>query len=143
MRSHAIDSTFFFQAEDGIRDLTVTGVQTCALPISARTGSPNGSRPTLPTVQSPNEKRSSGRGSNSSIERRLLGTRDRSAATRSVRRQTPPPTIRSESLEEVSGTVRFGERLLWLRTADYHPARGRRPDRAPRIRAGVPREHAR
>src|SRR2546430_5053463 len=26
----------FFQAEDGIRDLTVTGVQTCALPISFR-----------------------------------------------------------------------------------------------------------
>src|SRR6266567_2558063 len=25
---------FFFQAEDGIRDLTVTGVQTCALPLS-------------------------------------------------------------------------------------------------------------
>src|SRR2546430_10651586 len=24
---------FFFQAEEGIRDLTVTGVQTCALPI--------------------------------------------------------------------------------------------------------------
>src|SRR6266478_6052548 len=28
---------FFFQAEDGIRDLTVTGVQTCALPISSLT----------------------------------------------------------------------------------------------------------
>src|SRR5205085_6751542 len=28
------DAVFFFQAEDGIRDLTVTGVQTCALPIS-------------------------------------------------------------------------------------------------------------
>src|SRR2546430_10259327 len=27
------ESFFFFQAEDGIRDLTVTGVQTCALPI--------------------------------------------------------------------------------------------------------------
>src|SRR2546427_3147751 len=27
---------FFFQAEDGIRDLTVTGVQTCALPISLK-----------------------------------------------------------------------------------------------------------
>src|SRR5205085_3412467 len=26
----------FFQAEDGIRDLTVTGVQTCALPILGR-----------------------------------------------------------------------------------------------------------
>src|SRR3989440_956594 len=35
----AVESTppaffFFFQAEDGIRDLIVTGVQTCALPIS-------------------------------------------------------------------------------------------------------------
>src|SRR6266513_3926139 len=28
---------FFFQAEDGIRDRNVTGVQTCALPISAST----------------------------------------------------------------------------------------------------------
>src|SRR5206468_6330644 len=28
---------FFFQAEDGIRDLIVTGVQTCALPISVAT----------------------------------------------------------------------------------------------------------
>src|SRR2546430_11170458 len=31
-----IVSFFFFQAEDGIRDLTVTGVQTCALPIWPR-----------------------------------------------------------------------------------------------------------
>src|SRR5205085_6677534 len=30
---HYITRSFFFQAEDGIRDLTVTGVQTCALPI--------------------------------------------------------------------------------------------------------------
>src|SRR5690349_24923291 len=29
---------FFFQAEDGIRDLYVTGVQTCALPIWATRG---------------------------------------------------------------------------------------------------------
>src|SRR5216683_8451570 len=29
---------FFFQAEDGIRDLIVTGVQTCALPISGQPG---------------------------------------------------------------------------------------------------------
>src|SRR6266496_4829863 len=29
---------FFFQAEDGIRDLYVTGVQTCALPIFHRVG---------------------------------------------------------------------------------------------------------
>src|SRR2546430_6018922 len=31
----ACGDRFFFQAEDGIRDLTVTGVQTCALPIYA------------------------------------------------------------------------------------------------------------
>src|SRR2546422_6022334 len=29
---------FFFQAEDGIRDVAVTGVQTCALPILALRG---------------------------------------------------------------------------------------------------------
>src|SRR5437867_9985373 len=33
---HGFLSFFFFQAEDGIRDRTVTGVQTCALPISPR-----------------------------------------------------------------------------------------------------------
>src|SRR5690606_41616202 len=31
---------FFFQAEDGIRDFHVTGVQTCALPIFLRRGAP-------------------------------------------------------------------------------------------------------
>src|SRR5438094_10494867 len=35
----AADYFFFFQAEDGIRDRTVTGVQTCALPILGRRGS--------------------------------------------------------------------------------------------------------
>src|SRR3712207_7125017 len=37
---------FFFQAEDGIRDIGVTGVQTCALPISLLPGPrrPNGCR---------------------------------------------------------------------------------------------------
>src|SRR5256886_8148445 len=33
------DTVFFFQAEDGIGDLTVTGVQTCALPIYDAPGS--------------------------------------------------------------------------------------------------------
>src|SRR5256886_3013991 len=52
--STVVLSLFFFQAEDGIRDLTVTGVQTCALPISrrpaghrARRGVP-GRRPSTP-----------------------------------------------------------------------------------------------
>src|SRR5256886_11120933 len=33
-RVRRVEFLFFFQAEGGIRDLTVTGVQTCALPIS-------------------------------------------------------------------------------------------------------------
>src|SRR2546422_722631 len=33
---------FFFQAEDGIRDVAVTGVQTCALPISPGTTAQSG-----------------------------------------------------------------------------------------------------
>src|SRR2546430_7602618 len=42
---------FFFQAEDGIRDLTVTGVQTCALPISiVKVASLWTSRPQLPSA---------------------------------------------------------------------------------------------
>src|SRR5256885_5588684 len=47
------DFCFFFQAEDGIRDYKVTGVQTCALPICRHccrtTGAPccwSGARPT-------------------------------------------------------------------------------------------------
>src|SRR3989454_7405662 len=35
-RSESPQFVFFFQAEDGIRDYKVTGVQTCALPISAQ-----------------------------------------------------------------------------------------------------------
>src|SRR5256885_13091453 len=36
---------FFFQAEDGIRDYKVTGVQTCALPISMRPATPQSGTP--------------------------------------------------------------------------------------------------
>src|SRR5690349_6041913 len=36
-RNQTLRICFFFQAEDGIRDLYVTGVQTCALPISRST----------------------------------------------------------------------------------------------------------
>src|SRR5256886_7403458 len=51
---------FFFQAEDGIRDLTVTGVQTCALPIYA-TASKLGQapRPNRLTAANPTATRSS------------------------------------------------------------------------------------
>src|SRR2546429_83377 len=39
-QSDNVDCVFFFQAEDGIRDVAVTGVQTCALPILQEGGVP-------------------------------------------------------------------------------------------------------
>src|SRR3989454_6552841 len=38
IRGRVVALFFFFQAEDGIRDYKVTGVQTCALPISSGPG---------------------------------------------------------------------------------------------------------
>src|SRR5262249_57174984 len=51
---------FFFQAEDGIRDWSVTGVQTCALPIlrlvpaprASRSGTRRSASPTSPASSS-------------------------------------------------------------------------------------------
>src|SRR5256884_5920966 len=40
---------FFFQAEDGIRDVAVTGVQTCALPISLKWLLDHGADPNCPS----------------------------------------------------------------------------------------------
>src|SRR5437762_9723791 len=42
---------FFFQAEDGIRDTSVTGVQTCALPICRLAHVQNRQRHDLPRVE--------------------------------------------------------------------------------------------
>src|SRR3989449_59272 len=54
---------FFFQAEDGIRDVAVTGVQTCALPIYCRRGR-RGVRvcPCLPEKRRTERPRERGRG---------------------------------------------------------------------------------
>src|SRR5437016_8129776 len=72
---------FFFQAEDGIRDWSVTGVQTCALPISALPRDP---------VSSPR-----------ALERRPVRAARNSASgapvpphVRRVSRVPPPPRVR-------------------------------------------------
>src|SRR5207302_6771436 len=53
---------FFFQAEDGIRDFHVTGVQTCALPICRAV--PRAQHlDSLPATRSADAQRSGGRGS--------------------------------------------------------------------------------
>src|SRR5256885_10771030 len=45
--------SFFFQAEDGIRDYKVTGVQTCALPICAQRDRPAARRAPLEGADDP------------------------------------------------------------------------------------------
>src|SRR2546430_9992877 len=70
---------FFFQAEDGIRDLTVTGVQTCALPICL-----GGARP--------------GRVEARSRARRLRG--DRGCRGQAADRREGPPPGRPEARSE-------------------------------------------
>src|SRR3712207_8731111 len=71
---------FFFQAEDGIRDIGVTGVQTCALPISPlparttkRTSSTNCKR-----VRDPRKVQLSGRSLLERSEERRVGKECRS-----------------------------------------------------------------
>src|SRR2546430_7935761 len=79
---------FFFQAEDGIRDLTVTGVQTCALPISGRPLSPP------PWGWWPRVRES---GRSSARSRSRSACRVCSAARASAtRRRSSRPTYRSE-----------------------------------------------
>src|SRR5207244_9793966 len=57
---------FFFQAEDGIRDDLVTGVQTCALPISMRARERGRAR----RSRGPAPRAATGRGCNSRAQRR-------------------------------------------------------------------------
>src|SRR5689334_24993271 len=64
---------FFFQAEDGIRDGTVTGVQTCALPICS-SGSAANKRSTSTIARS----RKSARAPNARSEERRVGKECRS-----------------------------------------------------------------
>src|SRR5947208_12580101 len=52
---------FFFQAEDGIRDDLVTGVQTCALPILKKKTRRDGARASATSSQRRPTKRTSAR----------------------------------------------------------------------------------
>src|SRR2546430_4576153 len=86
-----LSHSFFFQAEDGIRDLTVTGVQTCALPISGA-AAPEGAAPLLAgdDVQ-PRRIRGAHRESPAELPllhaRALLSARERPGAERSEERR--------------------------------------------------------
>src|SRR5258706_8561214 len=78
---------FFFQAEDGIRDWSVTGVQTCALPISSSC-----TRPVL-TGSVISRAPTNGRSPRTRIESRYRGCRNPGSADRCP---SCPPCTRSE-----------------------------------------------
>src|SRR3989442_11375584 len=62
---------FFFQAEDGIRDADVTGVQTCALPISSAVEPPHGVTRQMDLAHRPGRQGSEVRRGARSEERRV------------------------------------------------------------------------
>src|SRR5437762_5018998 len=68
-----LDRLVFFQAEDGIRDTSVTGVQTCALPISAA-AAPNAASGSIRRSGSSCSRPGSRRRSGSRSEERRVGT---------------------------------------------------------------------
>src|SRR2546425_8326429 len=89
VRGEVLVCVFFFQAEDGIRDKLVTGVQTCALPIyramgrdAARPGAKN--RPATPGVPRcrPPRLRADGTAEVAGAWRRLCAGEDPAAAAR-------------------------------------------------------------
>src|SRR5687767_1003531 len=78
---------FFFQAEDGIRDKLVTGVQTCALPISPRAPTP--SRPRCARSRERSRRR------RARSEERRVGKECRSRWTPYHEKEIRPPLLRS------------------------------------------------
>src|SRR3989442_6982576 len=96
---------FFFQAEDGIRDADVTGVQTCALPISSARR--HRVRALLRHVRGEGPRRRPARTA------RAAAARDAKLTGGGVRNPSrapppPPPAGASGSVRRPSGTARGG-----------------------------------
>src|SRR2546429_3322505 len=122
---------FFFQAEDGIRDVAVTGVQTCALPISPE------------PISAPRDVTFVSKGISDAFEpgcgrrdgeERAAGAsrrRDASAAWEAWRARTPrtPPNLEGTAHAAVAGPGRGARRLGLLR--GHRRGVRRRPPRAP------------
>src|SRR5205085_6286189 len=102
-RATSFKCFFFFQAEDGIRDLTVTGVQTCALPISEfMTRAP--SRMTMAHVGTRNSIAEAGRRNAERSEERRVGKECRSRWWRAHDKKKQD-SIQREVLEVPSAAV--------------------------------------
>src|SRR5699024_1567555 len=89
---------FFFQAEDGIRDRNVTGVQTCALPISPP-GAPADSDQAAHLSRAARRSRAADVGSAAPVIARTTTTRLAPASTTSPRVAESIPPIANHGRE--------------------------------------------
>src|SRR5207302_58972 len=143
---------FFFQAEDGIRDFHVTGVQTCALPISAKSVSRRNEarfRASPGTIQSKAAGRIFRAGGNSTS--RPLAEFPSSASAESTPNTEPrkhrsnfdaahTPSRPIHQPRRAAGDADVGRRGTLFSTAHHHTRREqRRSRRAPEhcIQTGV------
>src|SRR5690606_40016750 len=115
-------SSFFFQAEDGIRDFHVTGVQTCALPICPVTLTTS-----YRQLRSPSTALRLGDTgcSNGRVERIGTWTRTRSSTSDTVVQPSDvEPTGQSSSTNRITSSVRSkcSERFEMLPSARNAPA---------------------
>src|SRR5256885_215588 len=121
---------FFFQAEDGIRDYKVTGVQTCALPIFLVMGTlhTNGAAPTVDRMVNafPSDKQSHVRTMLSTslrgvVSQQLLQRADRQGrvAALEILVNTPAASnlIRQGKLDQLENTMQAGGQF-GMRTMD-------------------------
>src|SRR6266516_4151294 len=89
-KNDILNVDFFFQAEDGIRDRTVTGVQTCALPISHRRAAVDGAEVPRQTVRAPQDDQQEGGGDPVLPRERRAGVRAPRRAARGARAAERP-----------------------------------------------------
>src|SRR3990170_1725261 len=121
---------FFFQAEDGIRDDLVTGVQTCALPISPRgsswSGVPGGPPPAAAV---PPRSGSAALGPSAASRRRSLRGRARWRSPSPTPRASPAPRFLPRSASpsctgiRLYGGSNFGIRHATTSTKTIIPAK--------------------
>src|SRR5947209_18193846 len=103
-------SIFFFQAEDGIRDIGVTGVQTCALPIYFHFNRRHARSARADQIRSPTENRdlrSEERRVGKSVDlggRRIIKTKKKKISKKFMRRDNCNAAMFAGAIrDEVSG----------------------------------------
>src|SRR3989475_2192835 len=125
---------FFFQAEDGIRDLTVTGVQTCALPILTELGE-NRVQEALPKPDDP-----VGRGAGWPLIGHLQRNKAKLVPGRFALVQSVDSLALAEELERRAAALGVAQRvLLQVNVAGEAQKSGCAPDEAPALARAVAR----